>query len=133
LPNTGYKKKLHRCRPGGEPEKVATQLTRELVRQSDGDPLSLERGVRQRLADKISDTMVGLWLLVPEHLRLGTWDLLCGWTQQPAARIEPRLALQLVHEAALCVKAIRDRRRMTYRGFEVLNGLGVSGDGYGRA
>ncbi len=67
--------------------------------------------------------MVGLWLLVPEHLRLGTWDLLCGWTQQPAVRIEPRLALQLVHEAALCVKGIRERRRITYRGFEVLNGL----------
>jgi len=79
--------------------------------------------VRQRLADKIGDTLVGLWLLVPEHLRLGTWDLLCGWTQQPAVRIEPRLALQLVHEAALCVKGIRERRRITYRGFEVLNGL----------
>jgi len=75
------------------------------------------------LADKISDTTVGLWLLVPEHLRLGTWDLLCAWTQQPAVRIEPRLALQLVHEAALCLKGIRARRSMAQRGFEVLNGL----------
>jgi hypothetical protein len=23
-----------------------------------------------------------VWLLVAEHLRLGTWDLLCGWTRQ---------------------------------------------------
>jgi hypothetical protein len=94
-----------------------------VVHDADGDPRSLERGVRQRLADKISDTTVGLWLLVPEHLRLGTWDLLCGWTQQPASRIEPRLALQLIHEAALCSRGIRERRCIALRGFEVLNGL----------
>ena len=94
-----------------------------MVRNVDGDPLSIERGVRQRLADKISDTTVGLWLLVPEHLRLGTWDLLCGWTQQPAARIEPRLAMQLVHEAALCLKGVRNSRYVPLRGFEILNGL----------
>jgi hypothetical protein len=35
------------------------------------DPLSLERGVRQMLADKVSGDMVGLWLLAPKHLRLG--------------------------------------------------------------
>jgi len=105
------------------PEKVAAHITSNVVRDIDGDPLSIERGVRQRLADKISDTMVGLWLLVPEHLRLGTWDLLCGWTQQPTLRIEPRLALQLVHEAALCLKGVRDYRHVTLRGFETLNGL----------
>ena len=75
------------------------------------------------MADKISDTTAGLWLLVPEHLRLGTWDLLCGWTQQPTARIEPRLALQLIHEAALCLKGVRNGRYVPLRGFEVLNGL----------
>ena len=105
------------------PEKVAAQITSEVVRDTDGDPLSIERGVRQRLADKISDTMAGLWLLVPEHLRLGTWDLLCGWTQQPTMRVEPRLALQLVHEAALCLKGVRERRSVALRGFEILNGL----------
>ena len=62
--------------------------------------------MRQRLADKISDNMVGLWLLVPEHLRLGTWDLLRAWTGQPAERLDPRLALQLVHEAALCTNGL---------------------------
>jgi len=49
--------------------------------------------------------------------------LLCGWTQQPAVRIEPRLALQAVHEAALCLKGVRERRYVAMRGFEVLNGL----------
>jgi hypothetical protein len=67
--------------------------------------------------------MAGLWLLVPEHLRLGTWDLLCGWTGQESARAEPRLALQLVHEAALCSNGVRQRRAFSLRGFEVLNGL----------
>ncbi len=87
------------------------------------DPQSIENGVRQRLADKISDNMAGLWLLVPEHLRLGTWDLLQAWTQQASQRIEPRLALQLVHEAALCTNGLREGRCLTLRGFETLNGL----------
>src|SRR5512133_1877168 len=95
-PNTACKKKLHQCRPGA-PEKVRAQVTSQVVRDLDSDPGSLERGVRQRLADKTSDTLVGLWLLVPEHLRLGTWDLLCGWTGQLPVRVEPRLAVQLVH------------------------------------
>lgn len=73
--------------------------------------------------------MLGLWLLVPEHLRLGTWDVLCRGAQQPTERVEPRLALQLVHEAALCVTGIRQPRHLSQRGFEVLNGLPfVAGD-----
>ena len=43
--------------------------------------------------------MLGIWLLVPEHLRLGTWELLMGWTGQPGHTVQPRLALQLVHRA----------------------------------
>ena len=83
------------------------QISHNAARPVDCDPLSIQRGVRQRLADKISDNMAGLWLLVPEHLRLGTWDLLRSWTQQTAERMEPRLALQLVHEAALCSNGLR--------------------------
>ncbi len=94
-----------------------------MARPVDSDPLSIERGVRQRLADKIGDNMCGLWLLVPEHLRLGTWDLLRTWTGNSAERIEPRLALQLVHEAALCTNGLREGRSLTLRGFETLNGL----------
>lgn len=83
----------------------------------------MERGVRQLLADKISDTRLGLWLLIPEHLRLGSWDLLTAWTGQPTASLSPRLALQLVHEAALCVPGVRESRSLTHRGFELANGL----------
>jgi hypothetical protein len=83
----------------------------------------LERGVRQLLADKISGNLVGLWLLIPEHLRLGTWDLLCGWSGQSGGRVEPRLALQLVHEAALCTTGVRQQRVLSQRGFELANGL----------
>jgi len=79
--------------------------------------------VRQLLANKISGNLVGLWLLVPEHLRLGTWDLLCGWSGQSSERVEPRLALQMVHEAALCSTGLRQQRSLSQRGFELANGL----------
>ncbi|MEW6296076.1 MAG: transposase [Candidatus Diapherotrites archaeon] len=79
--------------------------------------------MRQLLADKVSDTHVGLWLLVPEHLRLGTWDILAGWTRQAPETVHPRLALQLVHEAALCATGLRESRNLTHRGFALLNGL----------
>ena len=79
--------------------------------------------MRQLLADKISGNQLGLWLLAPEHLRLGTWDLLCGWTGGSSASVEPRLALQLVHEAALCVSGVRQGRSLSQKGFEVANGL----------
>src|SRR3990172_7595002 len=102
---------------------VEKKLRKKRRGQVASDPVSIERGVRQRLADKISDNMAGLWLLVPEHLRLGTWDLLRTWTRQAAERVEPRLALQLVHEAALCTNGLRAGRCLTHRGFETLNGL----------
>jgi hypothetical protein len=75
------------------------------------------------LADKVSGNLVGLWLLIPEHLRLGTWDLLCGWSGQATERVEPRLALQMVHESALCSTGLRQQRSLSQRGFELANGL----------
>jgi hypothetical protein len=76
------------------------------------------------LADKVSGDLAGVWLLVAEHLRLGTWELLCGWTRQPTPRAEPRLALQMVHEAAVCTAGIRAERTLHTRGgFELANGL----------
>ena len=122
MKSSASKKKLHRYRPDSEPP-VQTQRTRKLTKSEPSDPTSLERGVRQLLADKISGNLVGLWLLVPEHLRLGTWDLLCGWTGQDGIRIEPRLALQLVHEAALCTTGLRQKRTLSQKGFELANGL----------
>jgi hypothetical protein len=75
------------------------------------------------LADKASGTLVGLWLLVPEYLRLGVWDLLCGWCGQSGEGVAPRLALQLVNESALCVSGVRQRRSLSQRGFELACGL----------
>jgi hypothetical protein len=122
LKRSGFKKKLYQYRPKGE-LKIETQRTKKRTRAEPCDPASLERGVRQLLADKISGNLVGLWLLIPEHLRLGTWDLLCGWSGQSGGRVEPRLALQLIHEAALCTTGVRQQRVLSQRGFELANGL----------
>jgi hypothetical protein len=123
-----FKKKLYRCRPKGEVT-IEAQRTRSRAVVEPCDPASIERGVRQLLADKVCGNLVGLWLLVPEHLRLGTWDLLCGWSGQGGDRVEPRLALQLVHEAALCSTGLRQKRVLGQRGFELANGLPfVAGD-----
>lgn len=63
-------------------------------------------------------------VLMAEHFRLGTWDLLCGWTGSSSEAVEPRLALQLVHEAVVCTSGIRSERTLQGRGgFELANGL----------
>ena len=62
-------------------------------------------------------------MLVPELLRLGAWDLVCGWTGQRPEQVGPRLALQLIQEAALCRTGLRHRRTLNQRIFEVANGL----------
>jgi len=118
-----FKKKLHRYRPDRPPVCLEAVRTKTAGRREPADAASIERGVRAHLADKVSGNRMGLWLLVAEHLRLGTWDLLCGWTGGPAAEVEPRLALQLVHEAALCVTGIRARRCLSQSGFALANGL----------
>lgn len=103
---------------------MQVQRSRSRQEAAPCDPQSIERGVRQMLADKVSGQLVGVWLLVAEHLRLGTWDLLQGWTRQPGEHVQPRLALQLVHEAALCTTGIRKDRTLSNRGgFELANGL----------
>ena len=75
------------------------------------------------MADKISGNQVGVWLLLPEHLRLGTWDLLGAWSGAPPQALERRLALQVIHEAALCHSNLRSGRTLSQKGFEVANGL----------
>src|SRR5882672_5799256 len=77
-PITACKKKLYALDPSNPSQFIQTQHTRRKERKFPADPKSLERQVRQILADKISGNQVGIWLLVPEHLRLGTWDLLLG-------------------------------------------------------
>jgi hypothetical protein len=67
--------------------------------------------------------MVGIWLLLAEHLRLGTWDLLKAWSGTADEQVQTRLAMQLVNERALCVKGIRQKRTLSQKGFELANGL----------
>lgn len=124
MPNSAFKKKLYQCRPRNEGEQLEVRVSRKHSKREPCDPQSIERGVRQRLADKVSGNLAGIWLLVAEHLRLGTWDLLCGWTGEPSESVAPRLAMQLVHEAAVCTSGIRRERTLHNRGgFELVNGL----------
>ena len=121
--NSAFKKKLHIYHPAQEPPKIETYRTAQKIRNEPCDPQSIQRDVRQLLADKVSGNMVGIWLLIPEHLRLGTWDLLRSWTNQDGEQVETRLAMQLCNEAALCVSGIRQKRTLSQKGFELANGL----------
>jgi hypothetical protein len=57
-------------------------------------------------------------------LRLGSWDLIKGFTGCTDADIEPRIAMQIVNESALCSNRVRRGNYITHQGFELLNGLG---------
>jgi hypothetical protein len=103
-------------------EVEAHQTKREIKRQI-ATPLSIERDVREILSRKVSGSYLGLWLLIPEHLRLGSWDLIKSWTGEYDTDINPRLAMQVVHEAALCVNGVRGLRSLCHQGFDLLNGL----------
>jgi hypothetical protein len=68
--------------------------------------------------------LLGIFLLVPEHLRLGTWDLLRTWSGDLTGQtLAPRLGLHLVHEAALCRPSLRYSRSLRHKGFELATGL----------
>jgi hypothetical protein len=118
-----FKKKLHKCYPGRAPVKIETHRTKQKIRLERCDARSIERGVRQLLANKISGNMVGIWLVIPEYLRLGIWDLLRSWSGVAGEQVETRLAMQLLNERALCVRGIRENRTMSQKGFELANGL----------
>ena len=122
-PPSASKKKLYQFHPLRRGPSLDTYRTLQKNRREKADPLSVERGVRQLLADKISGNLIGLWLLVPEHLRLGTWSLLRQWAGDSQPDLDSRLALQLVHEAALGVSSTRASRCLSQKGFEILNGL----------
>ena len=85
---------------------------------------SSERFFRENLSKKICGTLVGLWFLAAEHLRIGSWDLIKGYTRSMDSDIAPRIAMQIVNEAALCSNRIRKKSHITHQGFELLNGLG---------
>lgn len=82
-----------------------------------------ERLFREKLANKVSGTLVGIWLLIAEHLKLGSWDLIKQWCGTDDRSLEPRIAMQLVHEAALCVNGVRPKRSLCHQGFDMANGL----------
>ena len=112
-----YKKKLYLFHPTQNPLKeIETYRTSKKTRIELCDPQSIERGVRELLANKVSGNMVGLWLLIPEHLRLGSWELLKSWTKKSGYEIEPRLAMQLVNESSLCVRRVRQKQTLSQKG-----------------
>ena len=55
----GCKKKLYQYRPITD-WTIETQRTKKRTRAEPCDPLSIQRGVRQLLADKVSGNLVGL-------------------------------------------------------------------------
>ncbi|NOZ04384.1 MAG: transposase [FCB group bacterium] len=118
-----YKKKLHLSPSGRTTAPIEAHLTKRRKGKRPADRQSIEREVREILARRVSGTLLGVWLLISEHLRLGSWELLTAWTKKDGESVEPRLALQLVHEAALCVTGVRQRRSLCHQGFEVANGL----------
>ncbi len=111
------------CYPKRELKKIPTHRTKLKIRYEYSDARSIQREVRQLLANKVSGNMVGIWLLIPEHLRLGTWDILRSWTKKDEDHIDTRLALQMVNESSLCVSGIREKRTLSQKGFEIANGL----------
>lgn len=117
------KKKLHTLNPEQDHAPIEVYVTKRRIEQRPADRGSIERGVRECLARKVSGTLLGIWLLLLEHVRLGTWDLLTAWTDRETASLQPRLALQMVHEAALCLTGVRQSRSLCHQGFAVANGL----------
>jgi hypothetical protein len=56
-------------------------------------------------------------------MRMGVWEYLVSWSGKSAESVEPRLAMQLINESALCVTGIRQQRCLNHKGFDPLNGL----------
>lgn len=131
LPNTGFKKKLYKLNPDPPPATVEVQQTKRDKRTVTITPRINERGVRQILADKLSGTHLGMFLLIPEYQRLGGWDLLVGtFGEDPAlGELAPRMGLQLAGEAALCVPRLRKKGSLCNQGFALAAGsAGLASD-----
>jgi len=119
-----FKKKLFELNPQDEPaELLSTHITKRKTKVVKITPQSNERNLREMLSKRISGTLIGLWFLISEHLRLGSWDLLKSWTGGNDNEIAPRIGMQMVHESALCVNGIRPRNYLCHQGFELVNGL----------
>lgn len=101
---------------------LQTHRTKREQRSETCNHESLERDVRELLARRISGSLAGLWLLIPEYLRLGSWDLLRSFRRGGPHDLNARLCLQLVNESALCLST-RQSRSLNQRGMETANGL----------
>lgn len=101
-------------------EIVKTKRTTITVVQT---PLDTERGVRRMLADKVSGSCTGMWLLIPELQRLGAWELINDWTGGSEGDLPSRIALQMVYESALCTPRIRPKNSLPHQGFSLAAGL----------
>lgn len=124
-----FKKKLYQLNPDNTTTAVVIQQTRREKRAASVTMQSNERYTREILASKLSGTHMGLWLLVPEYLRMGTWDLLKGtFNRSSADDINTRIALQMVNESALCVNRLRVRGSLCNQGFSLANGLSFLSD-----
>ena len=65
-----------------------------------------------------------MWLLIPGHLRLGTWDLLGKmFLSGDSTDFKRKLCLQVIHESAMCNTRIRKSNTICHQGFDILNGL----------
>lgn len=87
-------------------------------------PRDNERQFRQILANKVSAASAGIWLLIPELVRLGAWDIIKAWTGKTDVDLEPRITMQMVNEAALCLNRERRKDSLGHQEFELANGMG---------
>ncbi len=120
-----FKKKLHKLNPDSQkPIPVTAQQTKRVKKKIVVTEQNNERFIREMLARKVSGTHLGLWLLIPEYLRLGAWDLLCGlFNKSEDHNLSARIGLQLVNEAAICQNRVRKRNALCNQGFALANGL----------
>lgn len=119
-----FKKKLHQLNPDDkEPAELEIQSTKRAKKTITITPQSNQRAVREILAGKLSGTHLGVWLLIPELLRLGGWDLLTGTFGGRA--MAPHIALQLVGESSVCTNRIRRKGSLCNQGFSLAAGLSV--------
>lgn len=119
------KKKLYKLKPTDQREiNLKIQQTKRNVRTITVDAQSNQRVVREILANRLSGNHIGLWLLVPEYLRMGAWDLIKGcFGEYCDESINARMGLQLVNESALCATRIREKNALCNQGFSLANGL----------
>ncbi len=109
-----FKKKFYRYRPGLEPT-IEVRTTQTRTKPVPCDPRDIEYGVRQFLADKVMGNLARHLAARPRAAPLGRLGPGVRLDAQRPERVEPRLALQLIHEAALCRTGLRHRRTLNQR------------------